>query len=95
MANCHGNGIAQVGIATWEWENYWILREYHKYILSTFTWIVGLSINLISGTLVHYSQKPQILFLAKTTLKLGPTVLFTYLKIILLQYFQFSIISNI
>ena len=32
---------------------------------------------------------------AKTTLKLGPTVLFTYLKIILLQYFQYSAISGI
>ena len=34
-------------------------------------------------------------FLAKTTLKLGLTVLFTHLKIILLQYFQFSTISDI
>ena len=35
-------------------------------------------------------------FLIKTTLKLSPTVLFTYLKIILLQCFsfQFSIFSN-
>ena len=29
----------------------------------------------------------QVLFLAKTTLKLGLTTLFTHLKIILLQYF--------
>ena len=34
-------------------------------------------------------------FSTKTTLKLGPTTLFTYLKIILLQYFQFSRISSI
>ena len=34
-------------------------------------------------------------FYRKKTLKLSPTVLFTYLKIILLQYFQFSGISDI
>ena len=31
----------------------------------------------------------------KKTLKLGSTVLFTHLKIILLQYFKFSIFSKI
>ena len=44
--------------------------------------------------LMHYSWDPQIFFLAKTTLKLGPTILFTHLKIILLQCFQFSVFSN-
>ena len=44
---------------------------------------------------VHCLRDPQVLFSAKTTLKLGPMVLFTHLKIILLQYFQFSIINNI
>ena len=34
-------------------------------------------------------------FQQKKTLKLGPTALFTHLKIILLQYFQFSTISGI
>ena len=38
---------------------------------------------------------PASTFLAKTTLKLDPTTLFTYLKIILLQCFQFSVISGI
>jgi len=45
--------------------------------------------------LVHCSQDPQVLFSPKTTLKLGPTTLFTHLKNILLQYFQFSTISGI
>ena len=39
---------------------------------------------------------PASFFLAKTTLKLGcPTTLFTHLKIIFLQCFQFSAISSI
>ena len=44
---------------------------------------------------MHCSQDPQVFFSLKTTLKLGPTPLFTHLKIILLQYFQFSIVSGI
>ena len=44
---------------------------------------------------VHYSQDLQILYLVKKKLKMDLTVLFIYLKIILLQYFQFSIISGI
>ena len=43
---------------------------------------------------VHYSRDLQVLFSAKTTLKLGLMVLFTHLKIILLQYFQFPVFSN-
>jgi len=35
------------------------------------------------------------IFLIKTTLKLDSMTLFTYLKIILLQYFQFSTINGI
>ena len=44
--------------------------------------------------LVHCSRDLQILFSTKTTLKLGLIVLFTHLKIILLQYFQFSVFSS-
>ena len=44
---------------------------------------------------VRCSRDPQVLFSAKTTLKLGLTTLFTHLKIILLQCFQFSAISGI
>ena len=36
---------------------------------------------------VYSSRDLQTTFFKKTTLKLGPTVLFTHLKIILLQYF--------
>ena len=43
---------------------------------------------------MHYSRDPQIFFKEKKTLKLGPTVLFTHLKIILLQCFQFSVFDN-
>ena len=44
---------------------------------------------------VHYSRDPQVLFLAKFSLKLDPMTLFTQLKIILLQCFQFLAISGI
>ena len=44
---------------------------------------------------MHCSQDLQVLLSPKITLKLDPTVLFTHLKIILLQYFQFSVISSI
>ena len=45
---------------------------------------------------VHYLRDLQTTFFPKKTiLKLCPTALFTYLKIILLQYFQFSAISGI
>ena len=44
---------------------------------------------------VHCSWDLQVPFSFKTTLKLGPMALFTHLKIILLQCFQFSTISGI
>ena len=44
---------------------------------------------------MHCSWGPQLQNLAKSTLKLIPTALFTYLKIILLQCFRFSAISDI
>ena len=45
----------------------------------------------------HYlrARDLQVLFSAKITLKLSPTILFIHLKIILLQYFQFSTINDI
>ena len=42
---------------------------------------------------VHGTHKP--LFSTKLSLKIGHTALFTHLKIILLQYFQFSVLSKI
>ena len=44
---------------------------------------------------MHCSWDPQLQNSAKFSLKLGPTTLFTYLKIILLQCFQFSTINGI
>ena len=41
---------------------------------------------------IHGTHKPH--FLAKFSLKMDLTALFTHLKIILLQYFQFSIFCN-
>ena len=45
--------------------------------------------------LVYYSQNPLVRISINFSLKLGPTARFTHLKIILLQYFQFLVISNI
>ena len=42
---------------------------------------------------VHETHKP--FYSATFSLKMGSTALFTHLKIILLQYFQFSVFSNI
>ena len=42
---------------------------------------------------VHCSRTYKLHFLSTFSLKIGPTVLFTHLKIILLQYFQFSIFN--
>ena len=44
---------------------------------------------------MHYSWNPQVRILANFYLKLGPTTLFTHLKIILLQFFQFLAVSDI
>ena len=44
---------------------------------------------------MHCSRDSQLLFSTKTTFKLGYTVLFTHLKCILLQCFQFSVINGI
>ena len=41
-----------------------------------------------------YCSRASTFFSAKITLKLDPTTLFTHLKIILLQFFQFSVFSN-
>ena len=53
---------------------------------STFCVFSNIHIFLVGS--VHYPLNSQVLFSAKTTLKLSLITLFTYLKIILLQYFQ-------
>ena len=70
-------------------------------------WLVILRVSLDSSRLqilhvyvfflgpMNRSRDPQVRNLAKSTLKLGPTTLFTHLKIILLQCFQFSAIIGI
>ena len=63
-----------------------------------FVWIVlkitfQLILTFSSGSCGSWDM--QVLFSGKTTLKLGLMKLFTHLKIILLQYFQFSAISGI
>ena len=44
----------------------------------------------VNSALVHYSRTHKFHFLAIFLLKMGPTALFTHLKIILLQCFQFQ-----
>ena len=44
---------------------------------------------------MHCLREPQVHFSQKITSKLGPMALFTHLKIILLQYFQFLVISGV
>ena len=48
----------------------------------------------INSTFVHYLWTYKHHFSVTFSLKIGHTVLFTHLKIILLQYFQFSIFAK-
>ena len=51
--------------------------------------------SIFCGSRVLFTRPASTFFYKKkTTLKLSPTVVFTHLKIILLQYFQFSIFNN-
>ena len=54
-----------------------------------------IAFDIFSVGSMHCSQDPQVRKNANVKLKLDPTVLFTHLKIILLQYFKFSVISGI
>ena len=47
----------------------------------------------VSGSHVLFTRPTNLTFQQLFSLKMGHTVLFTHLKIILLQYFQFSIFS--
>ena len=53
-------------------------------------WLTRSSVN---SAVVHCLRTHKLHFLSTFSLKIGPTVLFTHLKIILLQYFQFSVFS--
>ena len=59
--------------------------------VSTFLLVFG----ILCGSCVLFTGPTNHFFLVKLLLKMGLTVLFTHLKIIWLQYFQFSIISGI
>ena len=61
----------------------------------TVHWTVAAKVDFstINSVSVHCSQTYKFYFLVTFSLKMGHTVLFTHLKIILLQYFQFSIFS--
>ena len=60
----------------------------HWKYFNAFVWCFSMS-------LMHCSRDPRVRISANLTLKLGLTALFTYLKIISLQCFQFSVISSI
>ena len=64
-----------------------LLHPFQRRKNSLFTYYLTLfryCLRTVHGTHSHFIQKK---------LKMGPTVLFTHLKIILLQYFQFSIFN--
>ena len=46
--------------------------------------------SIVNSVFMHYLQTHKFYFSAIFSLKMGPTALFTHLKIILLQYFQFQ-----
>ena len=49
----------------------------------------------VHALFIHCSWDPQSLYSEKKKLKMGLMILFTHLKIILLQCFQFSVFSKI
>ena len=55
---------------------------------------VEAGIYIFSVDPMNSAQDSQVRNSVNITLKLSPTVLFTYLKIILLQYFQFLVFNN-
>ena len=65
-----------------EYCGYCLLNSNHKCWLST-----------VNSIHVYCLWTHKFHFLSIFSLKMGPTVLFTHLKIILLQYFQFSVFS--
>ena len=50
-------------------------------------------LSAVNRAYMHCSRTHKLHFLSTFSLKMGPTVLFTHLKIILLQCFQFSVLS--
>ena len=68
----------------------------HKRLLFMYcTWTVAATFDqfYVNSASVHCSRTHKFHFLSIFSLKMGPTVLFTHLKIFLLQCFQFSVFS--
>ena len=70
-------------------------------VLSTFASMFVCLVFFFQAVIVDYSHEQCIIhgthklhFSVTFSLKMGPTILFTHLKIILLQYFQFSAVSK-
>ena len=82
---------------------HWILRCVFLSFFFFFLRVLGRRQNLLFmrqiSLFTHCSSTFHTLFMGPTAtlfkkiLKMGPTILFTHLKIILLQFFQFSIFS--
>ena len=63
------------------------------FLMHAFQWIGGKC--TVHTLFTHCSRDPQPLYSEKKILKMDPTALFTHLKIIFLQYFQFLVFSKI
>ena len=71
--------------------NFHAFLEYCGYCSLNSNRKCGLSV--VNSAHVHCSRTHKFHFLSIFSLKMGPTALFTHLKIILLQCFQFSVFS--
>ena len=76
---------------------FWFSRVLEEcgYCSYTIHWTVAANVDFstMNSASVHYLQTHKFHFSATFSLKMSPTVLFTHLKIILLQCFQFSVFS--
>jgi len=78
----------------------WIARPCSRFQLCAFSnffffFRAGfVDFSTVNSVLVHYSRTHKHYFFVTFSLKMGSTVLFTRLKIILLQCFQFSVQQN-
>ena len=59
-----------------------------------FSWAACFDFSSVNSVSVHCSRFHKFHFSAIFSLKMSPTILFTHLKIILLQYFQFSVAAK-
>ena len=64
------------------------------FFLFFFSQLQLLTKSSVNNASVYYSWTHKLHFLATFLLKMGLMALFTYLKIILVQYFQFSVLTK-